>query len=108
VWRWGADPAAVSWNRFQLGRVFGRAERKGILISSLREHLGYGGIIHNFMNYVLRQDPAYLLETRAQIAPFYAAVDAFKQLDLLVEEKAAPMRQGLILSPWSSKALQPS
>jgi len=67
----------------------GGAERKGILISSLREHLGYGGIIHNFKNYVLRQDPAYLLETRAQIAQFYAAIDAFKQLDLIVEEKAA-------------------
>lgn len=67
----------------------GGAERKGILISSLREHLGYGGIIHNFKNYVLRQDPAYLFETRAQIAQFYAAVDEFKQLDLIAEEKAA-------------------
>lgn len=67
----------------------GGAERKGILISSLREHLGYGGIIHNFKNYVLRQDPGYLLETRRQIAQFYAVVDVFKQLDLSAEEKAA-------------------
>ncbi len=67
----------------------GGAERKGILISSLREHLGYGGIIHNFKNYVLRQDPAYLLETRAQIAQFHAVTEEFKQLDLSVEEKVA-------------------
>lgn len=67
----------------------GGAERKGILISSLREHLGYGGIIHNFKNYVLRQDSVYLFETRAQISQFYAVTEEFRQLELSVEEKAA-------------------
>ncbi len=67
----------------------GGAERKGILISTLRDHLGYGGIIHNFKNYVLRKDPAYLAETRIQIEQFNTVIAAFKALDLKPEEKAA-------------------
>lgn len=73
-----------SWTEYS-----GGAERKGILISSLREHLGYGGIIHNFKNYVLRQDPVYLTQTQAQIDQFYVVVEEFKQLQLSEHERAA-------------------
>lgn len=58
------------------------AERKGALISDIRGFLGYGGIIHNFKNYVLRQDTAYLARTRAQIEAFREAVAAFRDLPL--------------------------
>ncbi|WP_310621421.1 hybrid sensor histidine kinase/response regulator [Flexibacterium corallicola] len=34
-------------------------EHKGVLISELYGHFGYGGMIHNFKNYVLRQDGVY-------------------------------------------------
>lgn len=67
----------------------GGAERKGALISEIRGYLGYGGIIHNFKNYVLRQDPAYLEGTRAQIAQFRQAVKKFRALPLSAQEKAA-------------------
>lgn len=73
-----------SWTNYFVG-----AERKGILISTLREHLGYGGIIHNFKNYVLRKESDYLAETRRQIDQFNAVIDEFKTLDLLPEERAA-------------------
>lgn len=65
------------------------AGRKGMLISAIRGQLGYGGIIHNFKNYVLRQDPDYLAATRAQIAQFDATVAAFRSLDLAPEELQA-------------------
>ncbi|MVO18414.1 hybrid sensor histidine kinase/response regulator [Parasedimentitalea huanghaiensis] len=73
-----------SWEAYS-----GGAEHKGILISSLREHLGFGGIIHNFKNYVLRRDPAYLTETRVQISQTIAVVEEFKQLELSNQERAA-------------------
>ncbi len=73
-----------SWTNYS-----GGAERKGILISTLREHLGYGGIIHNFKNYVLRKESGYLAETRRQIDQFNSVIDEFKTLDLLAEERAA-------------------
>lgn len=67
----------------------GGAERKGALISEIRGYLGYGGIIHNFKNYVLRQDPVYLEETQSQIARFRAAVGQFRSLPLTAQERAA-------------------
>lgn len=67
----------------------GGAERKGMLISEIRGYLGYGGIIHNFKNYVLRQDAAYLAETEAQIARFRRAIERFRALDLSAPERAA-------------------
>jgi len=32
------------------------ADPRGIWISEIRGYFGYGGMIHNFKNYVLRQD----------------------------------------------------
>lgn len=59
-----------------------QAERKGILISELRGLMGFGGIIHNFKNYVLRQDQAYFAVTEAQLEEFDAVVAEFRTLDL--------------------------
>lgn len=67
----------ASWDAYA-----GGAERKGALISEIRGYLGYGGIIHNFKNYVLRQDAAYLERTRGQIAAFRAALAAFRSLEV--------------------------
>lgn len=66
----------------------GDAERKGALISQIRGFLGYGGIIHNFKNYVLRQEPSYLDATRQQIAEFRRAVDEFRSLPMSNREEA--------------------
>ncbi|MEM0936197.1 MAG: ATP-binding protein [Pseudomonadota bacterium] len=73
----------ASWADYAQG-----AERKGALISEVRGYLGYGGIIHNFKNYVLRQEPSYLTATRAQIALFRATVAEFAALPLTAREVA--------------------
>ncbi|MEM7613652.1 MAG: ATP-binding protein [Pseudomonadota bacterium] len=67
----------------------GGAERKGILISELRGHLGYGGIIHNFKNYVLRRDPRYLTETQTRLAQYKTVMTAFDALSLTEAEARA-------------------
>ena len=67
----------------------GVAEQKGILISELRGHLGYGGIIHNFKNYVLRQDEAYLKATETELAEFHRLVEEYRSLPLESEESNA-------------------
>jgi len=73
-----------SWIEYSEG-----AERKGILISEIRGLLGYGGIIHNFKNYVLRQDPLYLERTRAQLDDFEDVILGFRALELSEVEQAA-------------------
>lgn len=67
----------------------GVAERKGALISEIRGFLGYGGIIHHFKNYVLRQEPSYLAETQRQIVQFRQSVQRFEDLPLSEAEDAA-------------------
>jgi PAS domain S-box-containing protein len=64
-------------------------ERKSAWISSSRGYLGYGGIIHNFKNYVLRQDAVYLDRTREQIARFMATTSEYLDATTDPEERKA-------------------
>ncbi|MEM9250255.1 MAG: PAS domain S-box protein [Pseudomonadota bacterium] len=89
---------AASWSDYAEG-----AERKGALISEVRGYLGFGGIIHNFKNYVLRQDPEYLRATEAQLAQFRATLVAFEGLSLTPEERAAVTTIGSTVAEYERK-----
>lgn len=67
----------------------GDAEKKGVWISSIRGYLGYGGIIHNFKNFVLRQDEIYLKRLQDQLAQFHDVILAYAQYAIEPQEKAA-------------------
>ena len=62
----------ASWTDYSEG-----VGRKGVWISSIRGLLGYGGIIHNFKNYVLRSDDIYLDRTQDQILQFMEVTSDF-------------------------------
>lgn len=61
-----------SWSAFSE-----RADRKGLWISEIRGHLGYGGIIHDFKNYVLRKDKSYIEGVERRLTSFYASLDSY-------------------------------
>lgn len=63
----------TSWYQFSEA-----ADQKGAWISEIRGLMGYGGIIHNFKNYVLRQDSDYLRELEGQIKDFFRAARAYE------------------------------
>lgn len=65
------------------------ADRKGRWLSALRGHLGYGGIIHDFKNYVLRQDNRYLLAVQRRLPEFYRITDAYLAADMAADERDA-------------------
>lgn len=52
------------------------ADPRGIWISEIRGYFGYGGMIHNFKNYVLRHDQKYAdalhIQTRLLLEPINA------------------------------------
>ncbi len=62
-----------SWQTFTA-----EAERRGALLSRIRGHLGYGGIIHDFKNYVLRQDQTYLVRLNRQLKDFEDTVKEYR------------------------------
>ena len=55
----------------------GDVGQKGVWISSIRGYMGYGGIIHNFKNYVLRRDESYVERAEEQVRQFNAVVELY-------------------------------
>ena len=51
---------------------------RGYWISDIRADFGYGGLIHNFKNYVLRQDPNYGPILRQQSARLLGTIQAYR------------------------------
>lgn len=64
-------------------------EKKGVWISSLRGYLGYGGIIHNFKNYVIRKDESYRTRMMDQLTQFDAVLASYLSEPLPQTERRA-------------------
>jgi len=47
-------------------------------LNALQQHLGYGGFIHNFKNYVLRRDPVYLEGTEQSARAAQSHIDLLR------------------------------
>jgi PAS domain S-box-containing protein len=54
------------------------ADPRGIWISDIRGYFGYGGMIHNFKNYVLRRDQKYARTLRIQTDLLRKAIGAYQ------------------------------
>lgn len=76
----------ASWADYE-----GGVDRTGAWISSIRGHLGYGGIIHNFKNYILREDSQYYRRAEEQIGHFNSVVQLYVTHSRSAEEQAALM-----------------
>jgi PAS domain S-box-containing protein len=79
------------------------ADRRGELLSRIRGHMGYGGIIHNFKNYVLRQDTSYLERVTVQFADFKDIVKEYRQTDPEAEELAFLQTVEKTINEYESK-----
>ncbi len=55
------------------------AELRGELLNRMWAHLGYGGFIHNFKNYVLRQEDEYLERLEKQFDDFMKIIEEYRQ-----------------------------
>ena len=65
------------------------ADEKGIWISEIRGDFGYGGMIHNFKNLVLRKETVYLENVRSEFARLYRSIDAYIDSNPSQKEQAA-------------------
>jgi PAS domain S-box-containing protein len=72
-------------------------------LNEIRNHLGYGGFIHNFKNYVLRQDPQLVPAIKANQAAFYQAIDRYRQFPLNDSEHQALEQLASTLDLYSEK-----
>jgi len=73
-----------TWNEFQTD-----LSEKARLESALRSSIGYGGMIHDFKNYVLRQDVMYRNNVEANISAAHAILHQYNDLVLSASEYVA-------------------
>ncbi|OOZ40339.1 hypothetical protein BOW53_08175 [Solemya pervernicosa gill symbiont] len=74
----------TTWQHYQTDR-----SEKARLESSLRAAIGYGGMIHNFKNYVLRHDHHYREEVHTDIGAVRAILKQFSALTSSTAEEVA-------------------
>jgi len=77
--------AKMSQNATSDGAGYSKAEA----LSDLRFHMGYGGMIHNFKNLVLRRDLPRIEKLKANFAESRTAIDKLAVLDLSASEQDA-------------------
>ncbi|MEM8570432.1 MAG: methyl-accepting chemotaxis protein [Pseudomonadota bacterium] len=64
-------------------------EKKIVLLGELRRALGYGGLIHNFKNYVLRNDEPRIAKIRGNAAQANEILSKYRAMDTSPAEQAA-------------------
>ena len=65
------------------------AQSKFLILTEIREEIGYGGLIHNFKNYVLRGHPDYLAKTQQNVEQINGLLQRLQDFPLIQEEKDA-------------------
>lgn len=66
-----------------------RTESKAHIMNRLRTELGYGGMIHNYKNYLLRFENRYLQATEENINNALLALNSYRANPLVVIEQSA-------------------
>ena len=65
------------------------AARKSVFLGLMRGSLGYGGMIHNLKNYVLRGDAHRLIEFQKSLFEIKVAISGYRTTEHSEQEKAA-------------------
>lgn len=65
------------------------SETRTTALSELHRAIGYGGFIHNFKNYVLRQDQTLLNKLSSDLARSSSVIEKYSALQLNKHEKSA-------------------
>ena len=65
------------------------ASTKHDLISEMKNILGYGGLIHNFKNYVLRGESKYETKFKSLYAQLLELINQYKTFEIITKEELA-------------------
>jgi signal transduction histidine kinase/FixJ family two-component response regulator len=88
----------AKWSEFR-----DSSEQKGVLLGRIRAEMGYGGFIHNFKNYVLRQDEGSAKKAKGQIGAVRDAIEQYGNLDITSDEATALFDLNAVVLEYASK-----
>ena len=70
------------------------------LMNRIHKHLGYGGFIHNFKNYILRADAKYLDNLEQDRIAIYVAISEYNALNISDPERVALSRLKTVIDSY--------
>lgn len=73
-------------------------------MNRIHKHLGYGGFIHHFKNYILRADPKYLELLDEDKVEIYAAIEEYASLNISDRERGALSRLNDVVKEYELNA----
>lgn len=93
----GATLSVLTWRTFDLSRVsddrwsefYTTSNQEVRSLSSVVGALGYGGLIHNFKNFILRKNQQRSTETQRRIGALIETLDQLSLTDVSAEERQA-------------------
>jgi hypothetical protein len=86
-----------NWAAFQAGR-----SEKLRAVNTLRRELGYGGMIHNFKNYVLRKDVGLKRVVDTNLGGARAIIAQYRSLGIGAKEEKSLVEISKVLDDYSS------
>ena len=69
-------------------------------MNRIHKHLGYGGFIHHFKNYILRADPKYLERLDEDKVEIFAAISEYRSLNISDQERVALLRLSEVVEQY--------
>jgi methyl-accepting chemotaxis protein len=88
---------AATWTDFEH-----RAAAKSDLIADLRQALGYGGMIHQFKNMILRRDTQRIEIVRTKAKAARQALEAYRAIGVNAEEASSLQTIGAAIASYES------
>ncbi len=79
------------------------AAESAYAISRIHKSFGYGGFIHNFKNFILRQDASRIALIDDNLSNTYAAIEGYKQLAISPQEQAAIAQFRQVVDRYAKK-----
>ncbi len=93
----GVERIGTIWTKFESGPA-----QKGTQLARLRDALGFGGMVHEYKNFILRQDRDRIVKIQAAIRMATVAMVAYEALGVNEAEKAALAQIGPVIGSFAA------
>ena len=76
------------------------------ILAHMRAEMGFGGMIHNFKNYILRLDKPRIAKVKASVANTREAITLFRELDISADEVKALNAIELVVTSYETNLVK--
>jgi methyl-accepting chemotaxis protein len=89
----------------RIRKILMNSTKKKIIISKIKEIVGYGGFIHNFKNYVIRGDEKYSTKVKKQYGQILKLIQQYKHFNSISKKELELLDNILVVFTQYEKGL---